>query len=169
MSATERPQALDYSALNPNSRLWHERALRTIIAGGQAHRRTNKYTLRGAPAFVAKAKGAYFWDVDGRKYLDYLLAYGPILIGHADERINAAVRRQMEEGTIFSVEHPAVIELAEELCRIVPCAERATFLIGGSSATLAAVRCARAHTKREKIVTSSTCSRFRRNPAESAR
>ena len=141
-----------YADLNPQSRQWWKRSQRVLAGGGQAHRRTGKYTLRGAPHFATRAKGAYFWDVDGRQFLDYLLGYGPILIGHCDPDVNEAVRRQMEEGTIFSLEHPTVIEFDEELCRLIPCAEMVINLIGGSSATTAAVRCASVHTKREKIV-----------------
>lgn len=138
--------------LNPQSRQWWQRSQRVLAGGGQAHRRTGKYTLRGAPHFATRAKGAYFWDVDGRQFLDYLLGYGPILIGHCDPEVNEAVRRQMESGTIFSLEHPAVVEFDEAHCSLIPCAEMVINLIGGSSATTAAVRCARVHTKREKIV-----------------
>lgn len=70
---------------------------------------------RGGPAFAVRAKGAYFRDVDGRQYLDYLLSYGPIILGHCDPDVNEAVRRQMEEGWLFSIEHPSVIEFDEAL------------------------------------------------------
>ncbi len=142
----------DYHSLNPESHRWWDRAKLVLAGGGQAHRRTGKYTLRGGPHFATQARGAYFSDVDGRRYLDYLLGYGPIIIGHCDPEVNEAVRQQMEQGTLFSLEHPAVIEFDEELCRTIPCAEMVINLIGGSSATTAAVRCARVHTKREKIV-----------------
>ena len=138
--------------LNRESRRWWERSLRVLAGGGQAHRRTGKYTLRGGPAFITRAKGAYFWDVDGHRHLDYLLGYGPIILGHCDPDVNAAVRQQMEEGTIFSLEHPAVVEFDEELCRTIPCAEMVINLVGGSSTTTAAIRCARVHTKREKVI-----------------
>jgi glutamate-1-semialdehyde 2,1-aminomutase len=141
-----------YADLNPQSRLWWDRARRVIAGGGQAHRRTDKYTLRGAPHFAVRAKGAYFWDPDGRQYLDYLLSYGPIIIGHCDPEVNAAVREQMELGTIFSLEHPSVVEFNEQLCQTIPCAEMVINLVGGSSATTAAIRCARVHTKREQVV-----------------
>lgn len=150
--AADAPQNVPYADVNPQSRLWWDRARQVIAGGGQAHRRTGKYTLRGAPHFTTRAQGAYFWDPDGRKFLDYLLSYGPIIIGHCDPDVNEAVRRQMEIGTIFSLENPAVVEFDEELCRSIPCAEMVINLIGGSSATAAALRCARVHTKREKIV-----------------
>ena len=144
--------SISYAELNPQSLAWWERARSIVGGGGQAHRRTGKYTLRGGPHFIVRAQGAYFWDVDGRQYLDYLLGYGPIIIGHCDPEVNTAVSRQMRDGTIFSLEHPAVIEFNEELCRTIPCAEMVINTVGGSSATMAAVRCARVHTKREKVV-----------------
>jgi glutamate-1-semialdehyde 2,1-aminomutase len=152
MNTTPVAPVQDYAALNPRSRECWERACRVIVGGGQLHKRPYKYMLRGGPSFAARAKGARFWDVDGREYLDYLLSYGPIVLGHADPDVNEAVRNQMEEGTLYSVEHPAAIELAEQLCATIPCAEMVMFLLGGSSATQAAVRCARAHTGREIII-----------------
>ena len=115
-------------------------------------RKSFKYTLRGGPEYITRAAGAYFWDVDGRQFTDYLMGYGPILLGHADQRVTSAVTEQMAAGTIYSLESPKVIQLAERLCQHIPCAERVTFLVGGSSATTAAVRCARAVTGRERIV-----------------
>jgi glutamate-1-semialdehyde aminotransferase len=132
-------------------RLW-EHAQQVLIGGGQAHRRPAKYVARNCPAFATHGKGAYFWDVDGRRYLDYLCGYGPIILGHADEEVNAAVIEQLSRGTIFSLEHPEVLSFVEELCQQIPCAQLGTLLVGGSSTTLAAVRCARAYTRRELVV-----------------
>jgi glutamate-1-semialdehyde aminotransferase len=137
---------------NRQSRDLWTRASRVIVGGGQAHKRPVKYMDRGGPAFIARASGAYFWDVDGHKYIDYLMGYGPIVIGHADPDVNAAVSRQMREGTVYSLEHPLSIDLAEELTRTIPSAEMVVYFIGGSSATLGAIRCARAHTRRQKII-----------------
>ena len=137
---------------NPLSHQWHDRAQQAIVNGGQAHRKSYKYTLRGGPEYIERAEGAYFYDVDGRQFIDYLMGYGPIVLGHADQRITDAVSDQLSRGTIYSLESPRVIELAERLCQHIPCAERATFLVGGSSATTAAVRCARVVTGRERIV-----------------
>ena len=137
---------------NQKSRELWDKACRLIVGGGQAHKRPVKYLLRGGPAFASRAQGAYFWDADGNKYIDYLLSYGPIVLGHADPEVNEAIRRQIEMGTLYSVEHPLSVEVAESLCRTIPCAEMVLYFIGGSSATQGAIRCARAHTKREKII-----------------
>lgn len=106
---------------------------------------------RGGPAFAVRAKGAYFRDVDGRQYLDYLLIYGPIILGHCDPDVNEAVRRQMEEGRLFSIERPAFIEFDDALCRIIPCAEMVINLIGGSSASMAARTVVRVLRERDGI------------------
>ncbi len=132
-------------------RLW-QRACSIIVGGGQAHKRPVRALMRGGPAFATSARGSRFTDIDGNEYIDYLLSYGPIVLGHADPAVNAAVQRQMEAGTLYSIEHPLSIEVAETLCELVPCAERAMYFIGGSAATSGALRCARAHTGREKII-----------------
>lgn len=138
--------------LNARSRELWERSCRVIVGGGQGHKRPTNYLARGGPGFFARAQGARCWDADGRPYIDYLLGYGPIVLGHADPDVNAAVTRQLADGTVYSVEHPLEIDLAEELCRTIPCAEMVAFTIGGTSATTAAVRCARAHTGREAVI-----------------
>ncbi|MFP4353643.1 MAG: aminotransferase class III-fold pyridoxal phosphate-dependent enzyme [Phycisphaerae bacterium] len=144
---------LGHMHANPVSRqLWGE-SCSLIVGGGQAHKRPVKYMYRGGPAFAVRAKGSRFWDADGREYIDYLLSYGPIVIGHCDPRVNAAVRRQMDDsGTVFSVEHPLAIEMARTLCELIPAAEMVMYFLGGSAATLGAVRVARAHTGREEII-----------------
>ncbi len=144
---------LGHMAANPASRTLWGRSCNVIVGGGQAHKRPVKYLYRGGPAFAARAKGARFWDADGREYIDYLLGYGPIVIGHCDEQVNAAVAEQMHHaGTVFSVEHPLAIDLAERLVGLIPSAEMVMFFLGGSSATLGAVRVARAHTGRETVI-----------------
>jgi glutamate-1-semialdehyde 2,1-aminomutase len=137
---------------NRKSRDLWERSCRSIVGGGQAHKRPVDIMKLGGPSFAARGRGARFWDVDGNEYLDYLLGYGPIVLGHCDPAVNEAVRRQMEDGTVYSIEHPLEIELAEMLIDLIPCAEMLMYYVGGSSATMGAIRCARAHTGREKII-----------------
>ncbi len=131
--------------------LWKE-AERLIIGGGQGHKRPVAYMEYGGPAFLVRAEGSRVWDIDGNEYIDFLLAYGPILLGHADPELNAAVGRQMRDGVIYSVEHPFSVRLARKLVEIIPCAEMVQYFVGGSSATAGAIRIARAHTGRERII-----------------
>jgi glutamate-1-semialdehyde aminotransferase len=151
-ACVEMLHRLPHLSRNAASREWWSRGCNLIVGGGQAHKRPVKYLCRGGPAFATRAEGARFWDADGNEYIDYLLAYGPIVLGHADEQVAAAVRGQMDRGHLFSVEHPLAVELAEELTGLIPSAEMVRYFVGGSSAVLGAVRCARAFTGRQKII-----------------
>jgi glutamate-1-semialdehyde 2,1-aminomutase len=105
------------------------------------------------PRYAARAQGAYVWDVDGRRYVDYLLGYGPVVLGHADPRVTAAVTAELAHGTCMSpLWSPRQVELTELLTATIPGAELALLLKTGSDATSAAVRLARIHTGREKVV-----------------
>jgi glutamate-1-semialdehyde aminotransferase len=104
------------------------------------------------PHFAERGEGAYVWDVDGNRYLDFILAYGTVLLGHAHPAVSAAVIEEIEEGFALGVRKRAQVELGELLTRVVPGAERALLLKTGSDATSAAVRISRAHTGRERVV-----------------
>jgi glutamate-1-semialdehyde aminotransferase len=134
------------------SRLLLERSDQLIVRGCQGHKRSHQMLARGYPVFTTRAKGARFWDADGNQYVDYLMGFGPILLGHADPAVNAAVRRQIGQGTIFSTAHVKEIEVAEKLLRLIPGAEMLAFFVGGSATTDGAVRLARAHTNRDYII-----------------
>ncbi len=141
-----------WEKLNPQSRRLWEKANRLIVGGGQAHKRHVLYLARGGPAFFTRAKGAYVYDADDREYIDYLLGYGPIVLGHCDYEFNALVARQMTQSGVQGGEHPLEIELAERLIRLIPGAEMLMYLIGGSATASAALRVARAHTGRERVI-----------------
>jgi len=104
-----------------------------------------------SPAFLEKGKGSHVWDVDGNEYIDYAMALGPVILGHNDPTVTSAVKRSMGQGATFSLPHRSETELAELICRIIPCAEMVRFGKNGSDATTAAVRVARAYTRRDKI------------------
>jgi len=104
-------------------------------------------------AFVVKhGKGSKIYDVSGREYVDYVLASGPLILGHAHPAVVAAVRRQLEGGTTYFMVNEPIIELAEEICRAVPCAEQVRFTSTGSEATFFALRVARTARGRDKIL-----------------
>src|SRR5262249_26783183 len=96
--------------------------------------------------------GAYLYDSTGRRYLDYLLGSGPMLLGHAHPAVVEAVHRQMERGTSYFVVNEPAIRLAEEIVAAVPCAEQVRYTASGSEATFFALRVARAYRKRDKIM-----------------
>jgi glutamate-1-semialdehyde aminotransferase len=129
-----------------------KRMEKVIVGPGQGHKRIRRSHGPEFPEFLVRGKGCRVWDVDGKEYVDYLLSYGPILLGHCYPKVDAAVRKQMREGTIFNVEHPLQIELAEKFAKLIPCAEMAAFFVGGSGATLAATRVARAVTGRDRVI-----------------
>lgn len=134
------------------SRDWRERAERVIPLGAQTFSKSPMSFVQGpGPNFLSKAKGAHVWDVDGNCYIDYSMGLGPVIIGHADPVVNEAARLQMEEGISFSLPHPIEVQVAQLLCDLVPCAEMVRFGKNGSDATAAAVRVARAYTKRDKV------------------
>lgn len=104
------------------------------------------------PLFIQKAKGSKFFDVDGKEYIDYCLAYGPLILGHSNEKINEAIRNQLDLGTSYGAPTENEIILAKEIVSRVPCAEMVRFVNSGTEATMSAIRLARGFTSRDKIV-----------------
>lgn len=102
--------------------------------------------------FVHKAKGAYLWDVDGNKYIDYRLGYGPVILGHSYEKIHKAVEKAEANGLVYALDNEYELKVAKLVRSMVPCAEKMRFANSGTEATMAAVRLARAYTGKEKIV-----------------
>jgi len=129
--------------------LW-KKAKKIIPAGTQTLSKAPSQFVYGvSPIFLQKGKGAYVWDVDGNKYLDHVLALGPITLGYDYPVVNNAVIKQLHEGTIFTLPHPKETELAEILVDLIPCAEMVRFGKNGADATSAAIRVARAYTGRD--------------------
>jgi glutamate-1-semialdehyde 2,1-aminomutase len=136
------------SATRPQSAAWYARA-QQAIAGGVGH------DLRHAtpmPTCISHGLGAYKWDVDGHRYIDYGLGNAALLLGHAHPAIVAAVREAVGRGTHFGNDHPDQVRWAEVITRLVPCAERVRFVNSGSEANMLAARLARAFTGRGKLL-----------------
>jgi glutamate-1-semialdehyde aminotransferase len=136
------------------SQAWLRRARARIPAATQTLSKGPTQFVQGvAPIFAARAKGAYLWDVDGNKFLDYPMALGPPILGYADPVVDRAVRDQLKVGGItYSLPHPLEVEVAELLAKTIPCAEMTRFGKNGSDVTSAAVRLARAHTGRDIVL-----------------
>lgn len=131
----------------------YSRAMKVMPGGSQMYnKRPSIYAPCKYPIFVKEVQGAHFVDVDNNEYIDYLLAYGAIVLGYNYPIVRDAVINQIKQGTIFSVNHELEIELAEELIRTIPSAEMVRYFLSGSAATSAAVRMARAYTGKEKII-----------------
>jgi glutamate-1-semialdehyde 2,1-aminomutase len=130
-----------------------ERALKTIPLGTQTFSKSKtQYPFGVSPYFIAKAKGAYVWDVDDNKYIDFTNSLAAITLGYNDPDVTKAVTQQLKIGTIFSLPHELEFLVAEKLCEMIPCAEMVRFGKNGSDATSGAIRVARAYTGREHIL-----------------
>ncbi len=99
--------------------------------------------------YVERGEGGRIWDIDGNEYIDYRLGYGPIILGYADPRVDAAAREGMEVGGVFALSTEAECELAERICRMVPSVDKVRLSNSGTEAVMAALRVARAHTGRD--------------------
>jgi glutamate-1-semialdehyde 2,1-aminomutase len=106
----------------------------------------------GQPLFIDRAAGPYLYDVDGNRYIDYVLSWGPLILGHAHPRIVAALQKAAARGTSFGAPSPLEVELAQQVTEIMPNLEMVRFVNSGTEATMSALRLARAFTGRDRIV-----------------
>ena len=131
----------------------YERTLGLIPAATQTLAKGPGQHVKGfAPKYLERGRGARAWDVDGNEYLDMSMAVGPLVLGYGHPAVDAAIRRQLSDGITFSLMHPLEVTVAEELRRLVPCAESVRFSKTGADVTSAAVRLARAYTGRDKVL-----------------
>ena len=130
---------------------WRERALRRFPGGVNSPVRAYR-AVGGDPPILVRGKGATVWDADAREYIDYVGAYGPLILGHANPRVTAAIRRAARDGGPFGATHPAEVRLAERICASMPSIERLRFVSSGTEAVMSALRVARAATGRDIIV-----------------
>lgn len=111
----------------------------------------------GQPFFVNRANGAYVWDVDGNRYLDYVCTWGPAILGHAHPKIIQAVQVAAQHGTSFGIPNPAEVTMASLICSLVPSVQKVRMCNSGTEATMSAIRLARGFTKRDKIIKFDGC------------
>ncbi len=137
------------------SREWFTRAANVIPSGIYGHLGPAEgqfIPVSNWPLFSEKAKGSYIWDVDGNKYIDYMCAYGPNVLGYGDPDVDAAAKAQLEKGNCTTTPSKVMAECAELLVDTVKSADWAFFAKNGNDATQGAIMCARAHTHRKKII-----------------
>jgi glutamate-1-semialdehyde 2,1-aminomutase len=132
------------------------RAQRTIPAGVNSPVRAFR-SVGGTPRFVTRAAGAYIWDADGRRYIDYVGSWGPAIAGHAQPKVVAAVQAAAVHGLSFGAPTQIEIELAEAIVRRVPSIEMVRLVSSGTEATMSALRIARGATGRAKILKFEGC------------
>ena len=111
-----------------------------------------QWTKGISPVYLVKGKNAHVWDADGNEYIDYNMGIGPLVLGYCYDKVDNAIRKQLEDGITFSLMHPLEVELSEKIRSVVPNAEMVRFSKTGCDVTTAAVRAARAFTKREKVL-----------------
>ncbi len=130
---------------------WRERALAVMPVGSSTNSKAPTM-LPDEPEVVVRGSGCRVWDDRGREFIDYRCALGPITLGYADPRVDAAIRAQLADGILFGHPHPLETTTAELFCSLVPGAEAARFLKTGGEALAAVIRIARAHTGRDRVV-----------------
>jgi len=125
---------------------------KTLSPGGvQKSRRPSNFS-EDYPIFMERGRGAHVFDVDGNEYIDWLLSYGPIVLGHCYSKVDQAVIEEINRGFLFDLTHPLQLMLAKKLTELLPCAEKVLFVNTGSGATSAAIRIARIYTGKNMVV-----------------
>jgi len=137
------------------ARLW-ERA-KELIPGGVNSPVRSFRSVGGTPFFVARGEGPFLWDTEGARYVDYVLSWGPLVLGHAHPVITAALEAQLPLGTSYGAPTAAEIELAERVVRIVPGIDMVRLSSSGTEATMSALRVARAFTGRDRFLKFTGC------------
>ncbi|MFT5082964.1 MAG: glutamate-1-semialdehyde 2,1-aminomutase [Lentisphaeria bacterium] len=141
--------------MSKNSELF--RLAQNVIPGGVNSPVRAFKAVGGEPIFIERAKGAYLYDVNDKKYIDYVLSWGPMILGHADDDVIAAVKKKLDLGLSFGAPTEIETELANNICSIMPMMDKIRFVSSGTEATMSAIRLARGYTGRDKIVKFEGC------------
>lgn len=139
------------TAQRAQSHTYYQQALNHLPGGVNSPVRAFR-GVGGTPVFFRRGEGAYMEDVDGNRYIDYVLSWGPLILGHAHPQVVAALQEAVANGTSFGTPCPQEIELAQEVQKLMPSLELVRFVNSGTEATMSALRLARAYTERSKIV-----------------
>ncbi|MBN1156403.1 aminotransferase class III-fold pyridoxal phosphate-dependent enzyme, partial [Candidatus Woesearchaeota archaeon] len=131
--------------------LW-EKSKKFVVPGSSIIAKDPRlYTYGAYPIFLTEGNGAIVKDIDGNEFIDFQGSLGANILGTAYPKVNQAIKKQLSKGTLFSLSTPLQVELAKQICSMVPCAERVRILKNGSDATTGAIRIARAFTGKRKI------------------
>jgi glutamate-1-semialdehyde 2,1-aminomutase len=123
-----------------------------VIPGGVNSPARAFSAVGGQPLFIERGDGAYIYDVDGNRYIDYVLSWGPLILGHAHHRVAERLKKEVDLGTSYGAPTELETELAELIIEAMPAVEMVRFVNSGTEATMSALRLARAYTGRDKIV-----------------
>ena len=130
---------------------WFERA-QAVIPGGVNSPVHAFRSVGGSPYFVARAEGGFVWDVEGKRYTDFVQSYGAIILGHAHPKVVEAVQKAALDGTSYGAPTAREVLLAEAICERVPSCERLRMVNSGTEATMTVIRVARGFTGRQKVL-----------------
>ena len=133
-----------------------ERAQKTIPGGVNSPVRAFRQ-VGGIPRFVSRAKGPYFWDVEDKRYIDLIMSWGPMIVGHAHPEVVEAVQRAAQTSFSYGAPTEGEIELAERICELMPSVEQVRMVSSGTEATMSALRLARGYTGRDLIIKFEGC------------
>jgi glutamate-1-semialdehyde 2,1-aminomutase len=133
-----------------------DRAQRVIPGGVNSPVRAFK-AVGGTPRFITRAQGPHMWDADGRRYIDFIGSWGPMILGHGHPEVVEAVQRAVLEGFSYGAPTEREIELAEAILKIVPSADQVRLVSSGTEAGMSAIRLARGHTGRSKLIKFEGC------------
>jgi glutamate-1-semialdehyde 2,1-aminomutase len=133
-----------------------DRAQKVLVGGVNSAVRAFR-AVGGTPRFIARAEGAYMWDVEGTRYVDYLGSWGPMIVGHSHPLVLERVREAAGRGLSYGAPNVMETELAEKICALFPHVERVRFTSSGTEAAMSALRLARGYTGRTKILKFEGC------------
>ena len=133
-----------------------ERAQRVIPGGVNSPVRAFR-AVGGTPRFIVRAEGAYLFDAEGQRYIDYIGSWGPMILGHGHPAVLEAVQKAATDGFSFGAPTEREIELAEEICSLVPGVEQVRLVSSGTEAAMSAIRLARGATGRSKFIKYEGC------------
>ena len=133
-----------------------ERAQKVLVGGVNSAVRAFRQ-VGGTPRFIDRAQGAYMWDVEGKRYIDYLGSWGPMIVGHSHPKVLEAVTKAAVRGLSYGAPNTAETELAETICELFPHVQKVRFTSSGTEAAMSALRLARGYTGRTKIIKFEGC------------
>ena len=133
-----------------------ERARKVLVGGVNSAVRAFR-AVGGTPRFISRGEGAYIWDVEGKRHIDYLGSWGPLLVGHSEPRVVKAVQEAALRGLSYGAPNMLETDLAEKLVELFPHVDKVRFTSSGTEATMSAIRLARGHTGRQKLIKFEGC------------
>ncbi len=146
------PLGLADASAAEQSQRWFARARQVLAGGISSSARTTTTGSWHYPLYLTHGRGSHIWDADGHEFVDYLLSYGSVILGHAHPGLIRAADKQLADGTMFGTCNIVEVELAEQICRMVPGAELVRFSNSGSEAICGAIRAARGFTGKNRVL-----------------